>query len=478
MISFWVALVLLLVSLGAGLVMGLWLARSSLSSQLNELQQQLREREARLGQYEWELRQALQDKARLEQQAQQVSDLLAQNQRLQTQAAELQSQIAALRTEKEADREKLRWVETAQQQLQATFEALASRALDRNVEQFLRAAEERLSTLREQLQGGLNSHKESLLGTIQPLQQSLKLLEEHMRQLEQKREGAYRALEQQISQLVQLQRHLQDSTTKLQEALRNPQVRGTWGEVQLRNLIELAGLKQHVDFLEQVSLGDGRPDLVVLLPDGGYLPIDAKAPMNSYLEAFSKSDSKERVQILQQHVRELKIHIDKLSQRDYLKGLTLGGSAKVLRAPDFVVLFLPHEGLLSTALEYMPNLYEYAFEKRIILTTPSTLLALLKAVAFGWLRQNYAENIREIAKEGKELYERLSTFAKHLEGLGKAINVAVTRYNETVSSYERRLLPAGRRFEALSSKSEKLASLPPIEESARSLSVSSKEETE
>ncbi len=469
MVSVWLALAFLLMGLAVGVGVGLWLARSSLAGQLGDLQQQLRQRDERVGQYESELRQALQDRARFEQQAQQAQDLLAQNQHLQAQVTELQSQIAALRTEKEADREKLAWIETAQQSLQATFEALASRALDRNVEQFLRSAEERLSALREQLYGGLNTHKESILGTVQPLQQSLKLLEEHVRQLERAREGAYQALKQQIDQLLQLQRHLQDSTARLQEALRNPQARGAWGEMQLRNIIEMAGLMRHVDFLEQVSMGDGRPDVVVLLPDGGYLPIDAKVPMSGYLEAFSKADPSERTQGLQQHLKDLRAHIDKLSQRDYLKGLSLSGQAKLRRAPDFVVLFLPLEGLLATALEYMPDLYEYAFQKRVILTTPSTLLALLKAVAFGWLRQNYADNIREIAKEGKDLYERLVTFAKHLEGLGKAIQTTVERYNETISSYEKRLLPAGRRFEALSSKTEKLASLPSIEESVRPL---------
>jgi len=348
----------------------------------------------------------------------------------------------------DANAEKVSWVDQAEQHLREAFQALASQALRENSEEFLKRGQEQLKNL------------------VEPLDKDLGDLDSQIRALEQKREGAYGSLEQQLKQLGQAHNELRDTTVGLKEALKSPTVRGRWGEFQLRRIVEMAGMTNHVDFAEQEQVAEGRPDLSVRLPNEGFLPVDAKTPMDAYLAAVELTDGDQRKEKLKAHARAVHDHVRRLSQRTYWKY----SDKQSDRAPEVVVMFIPIEACLGAAFEYEPDLLDFAFSQKVLITSPVTLLALLKTVAYGWMQLQLAENAEQIAKEGRLLYDRLNIFLGHLVGMGKSLDGAVSKYNDAVGSWESRVLPAARRLKDLGAGASELEVLTPVEHQPRPVS--------
>ncbi len=349
------------------------------------------------------------------------------------------AQLHAART---ADAEKLQWAETAREQMRDAFEVLAHRILENNSEAFLNRAGENTRSLLNQFKGDWNLQKAEIRQLVDPVKENLTALDSHLRKLEQKREGAYEGLRTQLNQLSRTQAELQNATVTLTQALRSPTVRGRWGEIQLRRVVEMAGMVKHVAFSEQVQGGDtGRPDMIVHLPHGGKLPVDSKAPLEAYLDAMGSEDEAFRSRRLADHAKALQGRVRELSQKKYW--------SQFEEAPDFVVMFIPNEACLSAAFEKDPGILEYAVDQRVLVTTPVTLIALLRSVAWGWQQHRMTENARRIAEEGKELFRRMETFIGHLGDLGIHLNRTLDGFNRSVGSLERRLVPTMRRFQEM-----------------------------
>jgi DNA recombination protein RmuC len=276
---------------------------------------------------------------------------------------------------------------------------------------------------------------------LEPLNSSLEKLDERIRELEAKREGAYKGLEEQLRQLAQTENTLQETTHTLSQALRSSGAQGQWGEMQLRRVVELSGMVKHVDFEEQIAGQNGRPDLLVRLPNEGLLPVDAKTPMRAYLDALEADEPELRSDKLDAHCQAMKSRIRDLSRKEYWDQFD--------RAPEFVVMFVPNEACLSAAFRRDGSLLDYALESRVLIASPVTLMALLKAVGYGWQQVLVTENARQIAEEGRTLYKRIGVLLGHIDGLGGSIGQAVEAYNDLVGSLEYRLLPSARRFEEL-----------------------------
>ena len=351
-------------------------------------------------------------------------------------ASELRVRIARLEQELLAEREKLQWAETAEEKLREAFTALASQSLSSNSQQFLTQAQRELKTL------------------VDPLTQKLDTMDQQVRALESKREGAYGKLGEQLRTLGEAQSELQRTTVSLEQALKSPTARGRWGELQLRRVVELAGMQSHVDFEEQATTEEGRPDMLIRLPGDGILPVDAKASATAYLEAM-ESEGERRTTKLAEHARAMRTRIQDLSRKQYW--------AQFERAPDLVVMFVPFESALSAAFEKDPGLLEYGIEQRILVASPVTLLALLRAAAFGWQQQQVAENAQAIANEGRQLHERVVTFLSHLVTHGKTLGRSVEAYNSAIGSLRTRLMPSLNRFRDLSAATKELPDPEPID---------------
>ena len=330
-------------------------------------------------------------------------------------------ELATLRQERELNAEKIQWVEQAEKNMREAFEALASKTLHKNSEDYLNQSSQRLQSL------------------VDPLKQNLSALDGHVRELELKREGAYQSLQEQLRQLAKTHTDLQTTTVTLTQALKSPTVRGRWGELQLRRVVEMAGMVKHIAFEEQFSTEGGRPDMIVHLPHDGILPVDSKVPLESYLNAMEAIDEPTRKSLLERHSRAMQDRVRELSQKKYWEQFE--------RAPDFVVMFVPNEACLGAAFENQPQLLESAIEQRILITTPVTLLALLKSVAYGWQQQQITENAHHIAHHGRELYKRLQIFVGHLGELRKGLSRTVHGYNKVIGSLDQRLMPIARRFQ-------------------------------
>ncbi|MGC9361064.1 MAG: DNA recombination protein RmuC [Anaerolineae bacterium] len=339
-------------------------------------------------------------------------------------------------------RERTAWLEQAQKQLGDTFEALAGRTLRISTETFLERSASELGHL------------------VKPLGEGLDKLDRNIRELEEKRAGAYEGLETHLKALDEAQGKLQASATTLNQALRSSGIRGRWGEFQLRRIVELAGMTDHVDFDEQPTVDGGRPDMLVYFPNGGALPIDAKAPMDAYLDATAAEDASDRRAKLKAHAKALRGRVQDLSRKAYW--------AQFDPAPPYVVMFVPNEACLSAAFAADDALLDYAIDQQILITSPVTLLALLKAVGYGWQQVAMNENARHIAQEGKELYARLSTFAEHLASVGDGLRTAQDAYNSAVGSFDRRLVPSVERFRELGISAEEIAGLTAVDTALRS----------
>ncbi len=354
--------------------------------------------------------------------------------------ADLRVTNAQLEQELRAEREKVQWTEIAEQKLREAFTALASQSLSTNSQQFLTNAQKELKTL------------------VDPLGQKLDTMDQQVRALETKREGAYGKLGEQLRTLGEAQSQLQRTTVSLEQALKSPTARGRWGELQLRRVVELAGMVSHVDFDEQPTTDEGRPDLIVRLPGGGVLPVDAKASATAYLDAM-QADGERRSSKLAEHVRAMRSRIQDLSRKQYW--------SQFERAPELVVMFVPFESALSAAFEKDPDLLEYGIRQHILVASPVTLLALLRAVAFGWQQQQITENARQIANEGRELYARVLNVLKPFRDAGAHLGRAVEAYDQAVGSLEHRLFPALHRMRDLTASSDELPETSEIRKTPR-----------
>ncbi len=343
-----------------------------------------------------------------------AQDRAAENERLRIELATLEARHAA-------DADRLAWIHTADEQLRSSFQALAGEALRQNSQNLLDRSGEQLRHL------------------VEPVEKALDGLGSQVREIEKERHGAYQGLKQEIHLLRDAHGALRSTTVGLKQALQSSTVRGRWGEVQLRRVVEMAGLVEHVDFTEQPTVEGLRPDLIVHLPRGGVLPIDAKAPMNAFLEAAEADDEAARRTLMDAHLKALKQRTAELGQRRYWDQFD--------NAPDFVVMFVPNEASLGGAFERDPDFLDFALRHRVLPATPVTLLALLKSVSYGWQQHHVAKNARGIATAGRELHGRLLPFLDHLSRLGKSLETATLTYNQAVGSLERRVLPSARRLE-------------------------------
>lgn len=326
--------------------------------------------------------------------------------------------------------------------LEDTFQALAGAALKGSTEQFLTLAQERLSAARSEATSDLDKRRDAIEALLAPVREGLEKVEGRTRQLEQARVEAYSRIDEQVKQLVDAATRLGDRTTSLTSALKGSQVRGAWGEIALRNVVELAGMTEHCDFLEQETVEGGqRPDMLIRLPAGRFIAVDAKAPFSAFTEAAEATEEAVRKQALLRHVRDLRAHVRALASRDY--AAALDGEL------DLVVLFLPGDPFLGAAVTTEPKLLEESLRARVLIATPTTLLALLRTVAIYWQQRELAKNAQQIADVARELYDRAAKFGEELAGVGKGLQGAIDAYNRAVGSFDRRLMPMANRLEEL-----------------------------
>ncbi len=329
--------------------------------------------------------------------------------------------------------------ERAERQLRETFQSLAAEALHTNRSAFLDLARTSFSGFQREAVLDLESRQRAIDGLVQPMLTTLKGVDQKLTEAEKERSTAY-------AQLTERMKALGESTTTLSRALRTPDVRGRWGEMQLRRVVEIAGMLEHCDFEEQPTIEGGngrlRPDLIVSLPGGKQIVVDAKAPLDAYLDAQSAADDAARVARLTTHARQVRDHVDRLGSKAYWDQLG--------HSPEMVVLFLPGEALFAAALQHDLTLVEAGLQQKVLLASPITLIALLTTVAHSWRQEALADNYREIATLGKEFYERLTTFSEHFDDLRRKLDGAVQSYNKAVGSFEGRVLVSARRLRELS----------------------------
>jgi DNA recombination protein RmuC len=349
---------------------------------------------------------------------------------------------AAVEHERSLGHERLTTLQEAQARMSDSFKALSAEALHANMQQLAELAKSQLRATQAEARGDLEKRERAVEQLVAPLKEHLGRVDQQLSALDRERRESRGRLEAQLRTLSETGERLRTETGALVTALRKPNTRGVWGQMQLRKVVELAGMVRHCDFSEQTTIagdeGPLRPDLVVNLPGGKHVVVDAKAPLQGILDAYEARDEEERMRHLVDHARLLRKHVRQLSDKAYWSGLET--------TPDFVVLFLPGEHLYSAALEVDPGLIEDAMTRRVLIATPTTLLALLHSVGYGWQQERVQESAQAISELGRELHGRIVKLSGLIATLGKRLNSTVAAYNETVGSYEARILPAARRF--------------------------------
>ena len=378
----------------------------------------------------------------------------------------LEAELKATKAAHEARLEELRGMK---QELEDRFAKLASGVLETNSQKFLGLVSERFEKHKADADQSLAKRQEAIQNLVKPLDEKLGKFDTRIQEIEKHRQEAYGAIQMQVKTLHESQQMLGQETRKLVQALRRPKSRGRWGEVQLRQVFEMAGMAEHVDFeLEKhMDTDDGarRPDAVVHIPGGRSIVVDAKTPLEAYLDAIETENPDEQAAHLERHAKHIRTHVRQLAGKDYQKNLP--------EAPDFVVMFIPSESFVAAAAEADPGLIEYAFENKVLIASPTTLMALVKAIAYGWQQEKMAKNVIEVQKLATEIYERLVTFGGHLEKVGRGLGQSVSAYNSAVASLEGRVLPSARKFEALGVVSEQkdITAPPSLETDPRQLAA-------
>jgi len=382
---------------------------------------------------------------------------------------ELQKQFALLSakldTEKKHAQEKIAFLEHAQEAMSTTFKAISADTLKSTQTSFFEVAKQTFEKYHQGMQSELNHKHLIMQELVKPLRESLEKVDSKIQDIEKTRVSAYTGVTEQLRLLALSQTDLQKETQKLVKALHTPSARGKWGELQLKRVVEMAGMVEYCDFVTQVTIEAEtriRPDMVIRLPNSRSIVIDAKAPLQAYLEAIEIQDEEGKVQKLKEHAKQLRKHLTDLSDKSYWDHLH--------PTPEFVILFLPGESFFSAALECDPTLVELGVEKKVLLATPTTLIALLKTVAYGWKERKLTENAEAISELGKLLYERLSSMIEHFIRLKRSLDSSTEAYNKMVGSFEARVLVTARKFHDLGGGGiEEIPPLEPVEKLCRAL---------
>ncbi len=406
--------------------------------------------------------------------AKRVPELEARINGMQEERTQLVARAADAATSSDQQRahtqERLQLLERAREQLSASFQALSAQSLRENNQSFLTLASETFARIQDAARADFDSRGKAVEVLVKPVNESLARVAATVQELESQRGQALAALAAQVTGLRSAQENLASETARLTNALRAPVVGGRWGELQLRRVVEMAGMVEHCDFTTQESLGATesrqRPDLIVRLPGGARVVVDAKAPIQSYLAATEATDEAARRALLEDYALKVRAHLQALSSKSYQEQFSAGG------APDFVVLFLPGEPYFSAALQQDPTLIEHGVRANIIIATPITLIALLRAVAYGWRQEQLARNSQEIADLGRALYTRMRAFTEHLGDIGKHLERATRSFNQSVGSLEQSVMPSARRLReagATGPGDAEIPTLSPTDQAVRAL---------